>query len=50
LEEHLLKEYEHFFSVYKNLEEKKVDIIGWAGIEEAFEVIEESKKAYQENN
>lgn len=24
LEEHLLKEYEHFFSVYKNLEEKEV--------------------------
>mgnify|MGYP000019878018 FL=1 len=48
LEEHLLKEYEHFFSVYKNLEEKEVTIIGWAGVEEAIQVIEESKQAYQE--
>ncbi|TDO94418.1 inorganic pyrophosphatase [Halanaerobium saccharolyticum] len=49
LEEHLLKEYEHFFSVYKNLE-KKINIIGWAGIEEALQVIEESKAAYQKND
>src|SRR3989338_5053195 len=26
---HLLKEIEHFFSVYKDLEEKKTDIEGW---------------------
>jgi len=47
LEEHILREYRHFFSVYKDLEEKKVKIHGWAGIEEAMEVIEKSKKAYQ---
>ncbi|MCC3145807.1 inorganic diphosphatase [Halanaerobium sp. Z-7514] len=46
LEEHILKEYKHFFSVYKDLEEKKVDIHGWAGIEDALEVIEAAKKAY----
>ena len=47
LEEHILREYKHFFSVYKDLEEKKVEIYGWAGIEDAMEVIEKSKKAYQ---
>lgn len=50
LEEHILREYRHFFSVYKDLEEKKVKIHGWAGIEEALEVIEKSKAAYQEKN
>ena len=32
---HLLKEIEHFFSVYKNLEGKVVETKGWEGKESA---------------
>ena len=44
---HLLKEIEHFFSVYKDLEEKKVGIEGWEDRESAFKVIKESRKRYK---
>ena len=47
LEEHILKEFEHFFSVYKNLEEKEVIITGWVGIDKAIEVINKAKKNYR---
>ncbi|WP_459169540.1 inorganic diphosphatase [Natronospora cellulosivora (SeqCode)] len=46
LEEHILKEFEHFFSVYKNLEEKEVTIQGWVGVEEAIKVIAQAKENY----
>tara|TARA_R100001369_G_scaffold954_3_gene3118 strand:+ start:74973 stop:75371 length:399 start_codon:yes stop_codon:yes gene_type:complete len=36
---HLLKEIEHFFKVYKDLEKKKVDVGGWGNAEEAKEII-----------
>ncbi len=36
---HLLKELEHFFSVYKDLEEKKTAALGWRPASEAFEII-----------
>jgi len=39
---HLLKEIEHFFAVYKDLEEKKVGIEGWEGRAVALQVIEEA--------
>src|SRR3989337_484801 len=44
---HLLKEIEHFFSVYKDLEEKKVGIEGWEDRESALKVIKESRKRYK---
>lgn len=44
---HTLKEIAHFFQVYKDLENKKVDIDGWEGIETANRLIEESKARYQ---
>lgn len=37
---HLLKEIEHFFQVYKDLEQKKVDVEGWGDVNEAKEIIE----------
>jgi len=48
LESHILKEFRHFFEVYKDLEEKKVDIIGWANIEEAVKVIKQAKNNYKQ--
>jgi inorganic pyrophosphatase len=34
---HLLKEIEHFFQVYKDLENKTVDV--WGDVNEAYEII-----------
>lgn len=44
---HLLKEIEHFFSIYKELEQKKVEVEGWKDREAAIRSITESKKRYQ---
>lgn len=38
---HLLKEIEHFFQVYKDLENKKVDVGGWGNVTEAYSILEE---------
>ncbi|MDP4009811.1 MAG: inorganic diphosphatase [Candidatus Shapirobacteria bacterium] len=45
---HLLKSIVHFFSEYKRLEEKDVVIKGWRSLEDAYSMIEESSKTYQE--
>jgi inorganic pyrophosphatase len=37
---HLVKEIEHFFQVYKDLENKKVDVGGWGDAAEAREIID----------
>jgi inorganic pyrophosphatase len=37
---HTTKEIMHFFQVYKDLEEKEVDVVGWHGPEVAIEIIE----------
>jgi inorganic pyrophosphatase len=44
---HLLKEIEHFFSIYKDLENKKVQIDGWDRAEVAMRVIQECKERYE---
>ena len=49
LPENLQQEIEHFFSVYKDLEQKKVSVDGWHSREEAIEEIEESRKRYRED-
>jgi inorganic pyrophosphatase len=41
LNPHLLKEIEHFFQVYKDLENKKVDVEGWGDVHEAYDIIDE---------
>jgi inorganic pyrophosphatase len=43
---HLLKEIEHFFSVYKDLEEKKVGVEGWDDRNAAIREIAASRKRY----
>ncbi|MEM7821376.1 MAG: inorganic diphosphatase [Candidatus Aenigmatarchaeota archaeon] len=45
---HLLKEISHFFSHYKDLQEKKVEVIGWEGAKEAKEFIKRAKELYKE--
>ena len=47
---HLIKEIEHFFQVYKDLEQKKVDVEGWGDLSEANTIIEECIKRYHESN
>jgi inorganic pyrophosphatase len=43
---HLMKEIEHFFAVYKELEEKKTGIDGWEDQAHALEIIEQAKQRY----
>jgi inorganic pyrophosphatase len=45
---HLLKEIQHFFSIYKELEKKKTGVEGWEDRESAIKIIEESQRRYQE--
>lgn len=45
---HLLKEIEHFFSIYKDLEMKKTRMGGWENRDSAIRVIKESQERYQE--
>lgn len=40
---HILKEIEHFFRIYKELEGKQTAVDGWRDIDYAIRVIEESK-------
>ncbi len=44
---HLLKEIEHFFSIYKNLEKKAVKIIGWDNKAKAEKIIKECQNRYK---
>ncbi|CAM4102924.1 MULTISPECIES: inorganic diphosphatase [Gillisia] len=44
---HLLKEIEHFFKVYKDLEKKKVDVGGWGNADEAKEIIKQCIERYK---
>ena len=45
---HLLLEIEHFFSIYKDLEMKKVGIEGWEGLSSALRVIDEAQRRFRE--
>ena len=44
---HLLKEIEHFFGVYKDLEGKRTTITGWRDIDVAHRIIEEAMERYE---
>ncbi|MFL5826398.1 MAG: inorganic diphosphatase [Thermoleophilaceae bacterium] len=46
----LRDEIEHFFSVYKDLEQKRVTVDGWYPREDAVEVIRESRERYADND
>jgi inorganic pyrophosphatase len=43
---HLLSELEHFFTVYKDLEEKKTAALGWRSAAEAHSVIDAARSRY----
>lgn len=43
---HLLTEIEHFFAVYKDLEDKKVGVEGWEDRDEAISIIREAQRAF----
>jgi inorganic pyrophosphatase len=43
---HLLKEIEHFFKVYKELEEKKTGVEGWEGLDAALASIKDAQARY----
>jgi inorganic pyrophosphatase len=43
---HYLKEVEHFFQIYKDLEGKRVQILGWEKSEVAMRMVEESIERY----
>lgn len=47
---HLIKEIEHFFKVYKDLEQKKVDVEGWGNLAEANSIIEQCMQRYKDDN
>ena len=45
--QHLLDEIDHFFSIYKDLEQKRVDVHGWRDADVAFQVIEQARDRYR---
>jgi len=47
LNPHRLKEIEHFFQVYKDLEKKKVDVGGWGDANEAYEIVDKCVERYE---
>lgn len=44
--EHFRRELEHFFRVYKELEEKKTAVLGWLGVEDAVAILEKATASY----
>ena len=45
---HLVKEIEHFFQVYKDLENKVVDVEGWGDINEAKDIYVKCKNRFDD--
>jgi inorganic pyrophosphatase len=43
---HFLREVEHFFTIYKELEGKRTEVIGWSSLEDARRVVEEALARY----
>ncbi len=50
LNPHLIKEIEHFFQVYKDLEKKKVSIGGWGNHQEAKEIVALCVNRFQDSD
>jgi inorganic pyrophosphatase len=46
LDVHLRRELEHFFAVYKELEDKKTAVLGWRDVTEAHRIIDTAFAAY----
>lgn len=47
---HLLKEIEHFFRVYKDLEGKRTTVRGWRDLDDAHRIIEDTQRRYAEQH
>jgi inorganic pyrophosphatase len=45
---HIIREFEHFFTIYKELENKVVETRGWRTVENAFNLIDTSRRRYQQ--
>lgn len=50
LNPHFLKEIEHFFAHYKDLQGKKVQVLGFKGKIDAIEAVKKSQQLYQQKN
>lgn len=48
LPRHLLLEVEHFFQVYKTLEAKETEVVGWQGAEGAWKVVQSARERYRQ--
>jgi len=46
---HLLREIEHFFTIYKELEAKTTRIVGWRNAEQARNLVSECQARYAKN-
>jgi inorganic pyrophosphatase len=44
---HQLREIEHFFSIYKYLEDKRTEIAGWGNADEAKQIIVEGQRRFK---
>ncbi len=47
---HILREVEHFFSIYKDLEGKRTKVLGWKDRESAHKIILSSHARFSSNN
>jgi len=47
VEPHVLREIEHFFSIYKELEGKRTEIHGWRNADDAHRLISEAHRNFQ---
>jgi inorganic pyrophosphatase len=45
---HMLREIEHFFAIYKELEGSRTVSLGWRGRETAYSVVEDASRRYAE--
>jgi inorganic pyrophosphatase len=50
LSPHVLREVEHFFSIYKELEGKHTEVKGWKGVTEARRLIQKGNRLFQERS
>lgn len=48
LPHHLIDEVEHFFTIYKDLERKKVSVEGFSGLDEAIAQLDADRRRYAE--
>lgn len=49
INKHTLKEIKHFFTTYKQLQGKEIDISGYEGADEAIAAFKRSRKMYQDS-